>query len=118
MIPLNDREEGKIAQVALDQLAPFRAAAQQWPIYYTIRDARSCMACRVCHFSLWFLRDIHETPYQISEEEKTTLTVAHIRQSHTEMVIINEAGHLEVLDFPTNPSDDYFTNNTPPGPIN
>lgn len=117
MIPLNDREEGEIAAIAIQQLRPFQEAAEQWPIYYTIRDGRSCMCCRVCKFSLWFLRDIHDQPYQVSDGEKKTLTVAHIRQTHTEMVIVNEAGHLEILDLPSSLDDSGITNNSPSGPL-
>ena len=113
MIPLNDRKPGELAEIALKQLVPFREAAQQWPLYFTIRDGRSCYACKVCKFSIWFIRDIHDKPYDISDEEKTTLTTAHIRQSHKEMVIINDAGHLQILDLP----DDDNGGDFPPNPF-
>lgn len=104
MIPLNDREKGQIAPVAIDQLRPFLIAAETWPVYRQYRDERHEMICRVCAQCLWFLSDEHNVPYDYTDEEIHTLITGHIRRLHADM--INEkgeftyegAGEYQVLD--------------------
>jgi hypothetical protein len=83
MIPLNDRPAGQIADIAWQQLKPYREAAQTWPIGQEVRESRTCMVCRRCNQSVWFMSDMFELEYQYQESEKLALIVAHIRQRHT-----------------------------------
>ena len=80
-IPLNDREPGEIAEVAIEQLKPYRDIARTWQTYtdgYTNR-------CYACHQNIWFTTDPKRRPYQYSEDELMALITAHIRQCHEEV---------------------------------
>jgi len=77
-VPLNDREKGELAQVALDQLMPFQNAAESWPIY---SDGR-CNRCKECHENIWFTTDPQGHKYIYTEDEIMALKTAHIRQCH------------------------------------
>jgi hypothetical protein len=106
MIPLNDREPGEIAQVAIDQLQPYLIASETWPVYRQYRDERHEMICRVCAQCVWFLSDEHNNPYTYTDEEIRTLITGHIRRLHAEMVnekgefIYESPGEYQVLDSP------------------
>lgn len=78
MIPLNDREPGEIADIAWEQLEPYRIAAKTWPVY---TDGR-CNRCEECHQNIWFTTDLQRTAYTYDPEEIQALIVAHIRQCH------------------------------------
>ena len=107
-IPLNDREPGEIAKVAIDQLLPYRVAAASWPIYRHYRDERHCMVCRLCDQNIWFIMDQYGKEFDYAGDEVLSLIVAHIRQIHADK--INDKGELiyenrrehesEVLDLP------------------
>jgi hypothetical protein len=81
-IPLNDREPGTVASVAVEQLRPYQERAANWPMFRVRRDGRDCMCCQLCEQSLWFMSDEEEVRYDYTEEELTALKVAHIRRSH------------------------------------
>lgn len=81
-IPLNDREKGEIAEVALLQLMRYNAAAETWPVGQEYRDDRYCNVCRVCDQNIWFSTDLKDQPFKYSEAELKALIVAHIRQIH------------------------------------
>ena len=85
-IPLNARAKGQIATVAIDQLKPYQDAAREWPVEYVIRDGRECNVCGVCHQNIWFETDVNHQSYLHSPEETMALTVAHIRQRHSEII--------------------------------
>ena len=117
-IPLNDRPPGELAPIAFLQLKPFQEAAIQWPIHEVIRyDAddskRKTMVCRLCDQAIWFLVDEEGHPFTyIYDVDIKPLIVAHIRQLHSERVLINEAGVFQGLDLdydtsPNGGSDGY-----------
>jgi hypothetical protein len=81
-IPLNAREPGTIASVAMEQLRTYQRTADNWPVYEVRRDGRDCMVCQKCNESLWFVTDEEEQRYQYADDELRALKVAHIRQSH------------------------------------
>src|SRR5277367_5990664 len=95
-IPLNDREPGEIAPIALQQLKRYQLAAETWPIQAVARREqwydnsgklfegclRRCMICRLCKENLWFPCDPEGNDFTYSDEDIKTLTVAHIRQCH------------------------------------
>lgn len=83
MIPLNDREPGTLAPVALRALEFIRSAAQTWPIHRVRRDNRNCNVCRMCQQNIWFDKDEEGQEFLYTEAEKLALIVAHIRQRHT-----------------------------------
>lgn len=85
-IPLNNREKGEIAQVALDQLAAYEGVAATWPILRHVHHYRECRCCGKCDQTLWFNSDPEERPYQYTGRETLALIVAHIRQIHSEAV--------------------------------
>lgn len=82
MIPLNDREKGEIAPVALQQLAEYQKAADGWGIY---PDGR-CRRCMECDENIYFTEDSNGVPYTYTDTEIQSLTVAHIRQCHPEVI--------------------------------
>lgn len=82
MVPLNGREKGEIAEVALVQLMRFNAAAETWPVGQECRDDRYCNVCRVCDQNIWFSTDLKGQPFHYNEAELKALIVAHIRQIH------------------------------------
>jgi hypothetical protein len=82
MVPLNSREAGAIAPIAMDQLRSYQRTANHWPVYEVRRDGRDCMCCQACDESLWFVTDREEQRYEYTEAELLTLKVAHIRQAH------------------------------------
>jgi hypothetical protein len=79
MVPLNNREKGKIAQVALDELERWQSVAISWPVY---TDGR-CNRCGDCHENLWFSKDPQGGKYQYTDDEILALKVAHVRQCHS-----------------------------------
>lgn len=85
-VPLNNRSPGELAQIALDQLKPFEDAADTWPIQAMYRDHRDCNICLICDQNIWFSTDMLGYEYHLTEANKRTLTVAHIRQIHSEVV--------------------------------
>ena len=83
-IPLNDREPGTVAAVALDELVKHQERAKHWPVFRVRRDGRDLYACQECEQALWFNTDETEAPYVYAEHELMALKVAHIRRSHDE----------------------------------
>jgi hypothetical protein len=114
-IPLNDRKPGEIADVAKEQLVAYQIASYTWPIYQEMRSGdtmgrRWVHACRICKQAVWFNSDEKGVAYIYTDEETTTLIVAHIRRCHADMV--NEKGEYEyesdreseVLVYPSMPN--------------
>ena len=102
MVPLNNREPGTIADVAVRQLQRYRETAQTWPVYQEMRHGvtmgpRWVHACRLCEQAIWFNADTNKVPYDYTEAEKLTLIVAHIRQNHTD-----DTGEIHGPDGPGN----------------
>jgi hypothetical protein len=85
-IPLNKRDTGEVASVAIDQLKPYREAANTWPVYRKFEDERSKNKCRVCDQNLWFTTDINNDDYGYTEDQTLSLIIAHIRQCHDKLV--------------------------------
>lgn len=89
-IPLNAREAGSLATIAMEQLRTYQGRAANWPVarhehwdeYYEIM--RPCWCCTVCDpcETLWFVSDPAGNIYSYSDEEIQTLKVAHLRQAH------------------------------------
>lgn len=86
-IPLNDRPPGEIADIAWQQLKPYRNAAQTWPVFQDGRYNR----CRLCSQNIWFTYDASGHTYVYREDEIITLIIAHIRQVHAEAVTNDRA---------------------------
>lgn len=84
-IPLNKREKGAIADVALDQLSAYQDRARTWPVY---TDGR-CNRCTDCHQNIWFSTDPRGYTYNYSDDEILALKVAHVRQCHAEISASN-----------------------------
>jgi hypothetical protein len=89
MVPLNSRETGSIATVAMEQLRHYQALASTWPMerhehHSNTAKGRPCWCCVVCDpcETIWFINDRAGGIYSYSEEEILTLKVAHIRQVH------------------------------------
>lgn len=91
-IPLNKREKGEVASVAIEQLRRFLNAADTWPVQGQRRDNRDCKVCRVCGQCLWFVTDRQGNQFGYSTEEKRSLITAHIRQCHE--ALISEKGEV------------------------
>lgn len=81
-IPLNDREPGEIAQVAIEQLKSYQNVATEWQTYTDGRANR----CQECHQNVWFSKDPRGNTYTYTDDEILALKVAHIRQLHSEVV--------------------------------
>jgi hypothetical protein len=81
-IPLNNRAPGDLAQVAIDQLETYQAAAADWPLYIDVNDLRACHRCTRCGQNIWFGTDQEGQDYHYTEAEINALVVAHIRQAH------------------------------------
>lgn len=91
MVPLNDREPGTIAQVALDQLAEWERIARHWPVERHCHDSEQkkgqpCWCCAFCDKTIWFINDPHGNIYTYDAGEILALKVAHIRQAHAEVI--------------------------------
>jgi len=89
-VPLNKRDKGELADVAKEQLAYYEAFADEWGVFLdTKSDAPSAvrhpMRCNKCQQSIYFLRDEQGRGYDYSKAEIRSLTVAHIRQCHSEL---------------------------------
>ncbi len=82
------------AEIAQEQLRPFREAAQTWPVYQEMRRQmrddktkhRWVHACRICGQAIWFNSDENSQPYDYTEEEQLALITAHVRQCHSKLV--------------------------------
>jgi hypothetical protein len=86
-IPLNDRDPGEIAAVAVEQLRAYQERAANWPVarhtHGKEHDAGwCCTVCNPCQ-TLWFINDPSGGIYSYTVEEIQTLKVAHIRQVHS-----------------------------------
>jgi hypothetical protein len=94
-IPYNDREPGELASIAQRQLAAYQAKAEEWPLNEIwradIRDdiMRHCMVCCQCYQNIYFISDDEGRVYDYTEDELKTLVVAHLRQSHPEVVDVS-----------------------------
>jgi hypothetical protein len=80
MVPLNKRERGEVADIAIRQLAVIQNCAITWPVVEQGNENR----CGLCSQNLWFRYDTYGEPYGYSDEELLALKVAHIRQNHQE----------------------------------
>lgn len=80
MIPLNDREPGEVADVALAQLAQWQEVAIAWDTYSDGRANR----CHDCHQNIWFSKDPQGHAYKYTDDEILALKVAHVRQCHSQ----------------------------------
>jgi hypothetical protein len=78
MVPLNKRDKGEIADVALVDLEKWQAVAIEWPVY---TDGR-CNRCTDCHQNVWFSTDPRGYKYTYTDDEILALKVAHVRQCH------------------------------------
>lgn len=85
-VPLNNRLPGELADIALEQLKPFQIAADAWPVHEVYRDHRDCNVCLICDQNIWFSTDMLGYEYHLTEDNKRTLKVAHIRQVHSGVV--------------------------------
>jgi hypothetical protein len=91
-IPLNNREPGHLAQVAIDQLAPFVERAKTWPLREVYREddnnnSRHGMACSLCDQIVYFISDPRGILYGYDDSEIQSLIVAHMRQIHESVVL-------------------------------
>lgn len=77
---------GVIHPMAVKVLEQWEGEAFNWPRY---PDGR-CVRCGKCDQSIYMSRDIHGVLYNISQEEILSLTVAHLRQRHPEVIDGNE----------------------------
>jgi hypothetical protein len=86
MIPLNDRENGQIAEVALEELGHWQEAAQFWTMARHEHKGRPCWCCTICDpcETLWFVNDLSGKVYTYTDDEILALKVAHLRQCHPE----------------------------------
>lgn len=82
MVPHNNRPQGSIAPIAMEQLRTYQERAASWKMYRVRRDGRDMSCCQACDQSLWFVSDREEQPYHYTAEQIMTLLVAHIRQAH------------------------------------
>lgn len=85
-VPLNARDKGEIAPIALEQLALYQRVAAEWPILAYVRKGRECNTCGICDENIWFTSDQAGIKYSYTEEELTALKVAHIRQVHSDII--------------------------------
>lgn len=83
-IPLNQRDPGDLAQVAKDQLSAVQEIARGWPMESDINDLRQCHRCGHCGQNIWFGTDQEYRQFHYSDDEILALTVAHIRQVHSD----------------------------------
>lgn len=108
-IPLNKRDSGTIAPVAIDQLKPYREAAETWPTFidaHTDEESRLRKAnrCRVCSQNIWFTLDPNGYHIEYTADELTTLLTAHIRQVHTEVIDAGPETISAVLERSSDPN--------------
>jgi hypothetical protein len=81
-VPLNDREKGEIAPIALDQLKKYQEVAESWGVYPDDR----CRRCMECDENIWFACDQNYQEYLYTDGEILALKVAHIRQCHDDWI--------------------------------
>jgi hypothetical protein len=86
-IPLNDRESGTIADVALKQREEWEAIARPWPMERHCHDTEErkgqpCWCCAVCDQTIFFINDPQGNIYIYTDAEILALKVAHVRQCH------------------------------------
>jgi len=74
-------EPARISALALGQLAAWEVIARSWPVYAD----EPCMRCVSCHMAVYRTHDDTGTAYQYSPDSILALTVAHLRQAHTEL---------------------------------
>jgi hypothetical protein len=86
MIKNDNESRGEIHPTALAVLAQYQTIAIDWPRYPSGRAVR----CGKCDQALYFTTDITGKPYIFEDHEKLALTVAHIRQNHSEVINGNE----------------------------
>jgi hypothetical protein len=95
-IPLNKREAGEIADVALNQLAEWEAIARPWPMERHIHNDRPSWCCAVCDKTIYFVNDPRGEIYVYTDAEILALKVAHIRQAHSGEVQAGNGDNLSV----------------------
>lgn len=80
--PNDSPRDGTIHPMAIRQLAEYQRIAMDWPRY----PDGSYIRCGRCSQELWRTYDKNGAPYSYEGQEKVALTVAHIRQNHSEAV--------------------------------
>lgn len=90
-IPLNQRQKGELAEIAVTQLEAFQLRARAWPMREVSREdinnnSRHGMACSYCDQMVYFISDPNGILFNYSDEEMLALTVAHVRQRHERIV--------------------------------
>jgi hypothetical protein len=83
----NNRPKGQVAEIALEQLAPFVRAAKGWSLREVNRDNRHGMACSLCNQMIFFISDVNGVLFAYSEDDIQALVTAHIRQLHESVVL-------------------------------
>jgi hypothetical protein len=100
-----------IEAIAWQQLKPFQDAARTWPIRHGLTDysethgPRMGNVCRVCpnDYNIWFDADPGGEPYKYTDEEITTLIVAHLRQCHSSAVAVGDPWEGKGDPYASNP---------------
>ena len=85
-IPLNDRESGELATIALDELKRWQDFAYTWPTFEAKINGRDGVQCGRCSQTIVFRSDVGGNRFQYTIEQIQALIVAHIRQRHAEAI--------------------------------
>lgn len=72
---------GGLSPVAARQLAAWEDIARSWALY----NDSICFRCASCHIAVWRRVDEHGNEYQYTNEERSALIVAHLRQAHMDL---------------------------------
>jgi hypothetical protein len=72
---------GELNPLALRQLQAWQDIARGWQLVQSGRHLR----CPACNQSVVMLLDTAGRQYVYTDEQKLTLTVAHLRQAHAEL---------------------------------
>ena len=85
-IPLNDRESGELAVIAVEQLQKWQDFAHTWPTFEAKINSRDGVQCGRCSQTIFFRSDVGGNRFQYTAEQILALIVAHIRQRHEEAI--------------------------------
>jgi hypothetical protein len=76
------RRDGKLAPLALAQLASWESLAREWPVKAIRKETGTHLSCAICKMTLLPISDVFGNGYVFSGDNALAMTVAHLRRLH------------------------------------
>ena len=85
--PNDSAKDGTLHEIALRELGMWEGIAWEWPCW---QDSEGYIRCRECGQAITRTQDNYGVEYELAADQILSLTVAHLRQRHSEVVNGND----------------------------